>query len=93
MRKQSWIQKNRWLVVWTVLSIVVALMVHCLFRIPAPFDFWEAQWTAGEILTYISTISLGLLAFWQNQKIQEEQRKKMISIWQLKNTHCLILKN
>lgn len=75
MRKRSWIQKNRWLVVWAVLSIMVALVIHCLFRTPAPFDFLEARWTAGEILTYISTVSLGLLAMWQNKKSGEENDK------------------
>lgn len=46
-----------------------------LFHLTGP-KWLQAKWTAGELLTYMSTISLGLLAFWQNQKFQEEQRKK-----------------
>lgn len=35
-------------------------------------SIFVAHWGAGDILTYASTISLGLLAMWQNKKQQEE---------------------
>lgn len=62
-----------WIVVWAVISIVVACVVHLLFKNAAPYPCLEASWSAGDILTYISTVSLGLLAMWQNQKSVIEQ--------------------
>ena len=55
-----------------ILSTLFALIIHVLFSITAPCDFLEGEWGAGEILTYVSTIALGVLAVWQNQKFKEE---------------------
>ena len=35
----------------------------------------EHKWEAGDILTYVSTIALGLLALWQNRQIKEANDK------------------
>lgn len=55
-----------------VISSVFALIIHVLYYFPAPFDFFVHKWEAGDILTYVSTIALSLLAVWQNQKFKEE---------------------
>lgn len=76
MRKKSKIKKRftyGWIILWAGLSIVVAIAIHFLFKQDAPWLFLEAKWTPGDILTYISTVFLGLLAMWQNQKIVLEQ--------------------
>lgn len=58
------------------ISVVFALCIHFLFSIRAPFRFLEGKWDeAGDILTYVSTIALGILAVWQNQKFKEENDK------------------
>lgn len=62
----------KWIVFWALLSVLIAIVVHVLFGIHPKNDFFVAKWTAGEILTYIGTISLGLLALWQNQKFKDE---------------------
>lgn len=58
--------------IWIVGSSVFALVIHCLFSITAPNEWFEAKWGAGDILTFVSTVSLGLLAVWQNKKFKEE---------------------
>lgn len=58
-----------------VISIIFALLIHILFSISAPLDWLEAKWSAGDILTYVSGISLGLLAMWQNQRFKGENDK------------------
>lgn len=58
-----------------IISSVFALIIHILYSITAPFEFLEHEWEAGDILTYVSTIALGLLAIWQNQKFKEESDK------------------
>lgn len=60
---------------WIVASIVFAILIHILFVTDAPCDKLQAQWGAGDILTYTSTVALGLLAVWQNQKFKEENDK------------------
>ena len=55
-----------------VISSLFALAIHVLYYFPAPFDFFVHKWEAGDILTYVSTIALSLLAVWQNQKFKEE---------------------
>lgn len=52
------------------------MIIHILFNIHPTSDWWVAKWSAGEILGYVSAISLGLLAFWQNQKITEDGQKR-----------------
>ena len=64
------------LIKYTVIcSAVFALIIHVLFSFTAPCDFLEHEWEAGDILTYVSTIALGVLAVWQNQKFKEENDK------------------
>lgn len=60
---------------WIVASIVFAILIHILFVTDAPCDKLQAQWDAGDILTYTSTVALGLLAVWQSQKFKEENDK------------------
>lgn len=68
---KKWIAENL-IFIWVVVSILFAFIIHCLFSLSAKNDWWEAKWSAGDILTYVSTVSLGLLAVWQNKKLKEE---------------------
>ena len=52
---------------WIIFSVIFAFIVHMLFSIIAPNQWMVAKWGAGDILTYASTIALGLLAGWQNK--------------------------
>ena len=63
---------------WAIASAVFAVVIHIFFSIPAPFEWLEATWSAGDVLTYVSTIALGLLAVWQNQKFKEESDKAQV---------------
>ncbi len=67
----KWIREH-FIVAWVIASILYAFIIHCLFSMHAPNDWLVAKWTAGEILTYASTVSLGLLALWQNKKFKDE---------------------
>ncbi len=70
------IKKYKWILMWAVLSVILALLIHTCFKIEAPSEFWIASWSSGEILTYISTVALGLLAFYQNQKITQQSHDR-----------------
>lgn len=39
-----------------IVSIIVCIAVHILFKIEAPFHWLVAEWTAGEILTFIASV-------------------------------------
>mgnify|MGYP006991759023 FL=1 len=64
--------RQHWIFIWALLSVVYAAIVQLLFSLKTSNQFFVAHWGAGDILTYASTISLGLLAMWQNKKQQEE---------------------
>lgn len=64
--------RQHWIFIWALLSVVYAAIVQLLFSLKTSNQFLVAHWGAGDILTYASTISLGLLAMWQNKKQQEE---------------------
>lgn len=72
----SILKKYRWILLWAIISIITAFLIHICFKIDAPSEFWTATWSSGEILTYISTIALGLLAFYQNQKITQQSNDR-----------------
>lgn len=42
------------------------------------WNLLHAKWGAGDILTYASTVALGLLAVWQNQKFKEESDRNQL---------------
>ena len=64
--------RQHWIFIWALLSVVYVAIVQLLFSLKTSNQFLVAHWGAGDILTYASTISLGLLAMWQNKKQQEE---------------------
>ena len=66
-----------------VCAALCACLVHIIFSLSSPCSFFSAHWTAGELLSYMGTIALGLLALWQNKEIQrisEENEKRMEKI-------------
>lgn len=68
---KKWIGQHQ-ILVWAISSIVFAFVIHCLFSKTAPTEWYAAKWGAGDILTYASTVALGLLAVWQNKKFKQE---------------------
>lgn len=57
---------------WIVGVCIYALVIHILYSI-SPINEWTiAKWSAGDILTFGSTVGLGLLALWQNKRFKEE---------------------
>ena len=74
-----------WIVIWAIGSIVFAFVIHWLFSIEPTVEFFRAKWSAGDILTYASTIILGLLALWQNQRFKEENDKSQERLEKISN--------
>ena len=70
--KKKICKKYGWILIWGLVSIVFAAVLQFLFSLEAPIPFLQAKWSAGDILTYSSTILLGLLALWQNQRFKNE---------------------
>lgn len=66
------LMKKHLILTWAIASILYAFIIHCLFSVYPENPWLVAKWSAGDILTYVSTVSLGLLAVWQNKKIQSD---------------------
>lgn len=64
------LSKKIW-ITWAIISILFAVLIHFLFVLVGP-DWLQARWGAGDILTYVGTVSLGLLAVWQNERFKKE---------------------
>jgi hypothetical protein len=58
-------------VLWLIFCIVFLLITHILFTIPAPFSWLEHMWEAGDLITFVGTIVLGYVAYWQTNKANE----------------------
>lgn len=67
----TWIKKHI-VATWAAISFIFAVSVHAVFSVPAPSAWLVAKWSPGDILTYVGTVSLGLLAVWQNNRFKEE---------------------
>lgn len=75
VKKVIEIMRSHLVATWAIVSCLFALIIHILFEIPAPNEWFDPEWEAGDLLTYASTVALGLLAIWQNQKFKEENDK------------------
>lgn len=64
--------KSQPVLVWAIISVIFAIIIHFLFSISSPIEFFVAKWSAGELLAYASTVALGLLAIWQNKRFKDE---------------------
>ncbi len=60
---------------WLLLSIVIAFIIHCIFQLRTNNDFFVAVWSAGDILTYFSTVLLAWIAYCQNERYKEAEEK------------------
>ena len=70
--KNTWLERNKTVLFWAVCSIIYAIIIHFLFHWENGPKWLIAKWGAGDILTYASTVALGLLALWQNKRFKEE---------------------
>lgn len=68
---------------WICAAILFLLLVHIAYKIPAPCEWLSYEWEAGELITFVGTITLGYLAYWQNQNFKnltEKQDAKKMAI-------------
>lgn len=42
----------------------VPFVIHCLFKLQSSCDFFVAEWSAGDILSYYGTVTLGLITIY-----------------------------
>lgn len=80
----EWVKRRKKMVIGLYLFLLLGIpfITHCLFKIKLNESFWTAEWTAGEILAYFSsillfgaTVILSFLALWQNEIIRQESNK------------------
>lgn len=56
---------------WLFLCAGLLIITHVIFKIPAPFSWLEHVWGAGDLLTFVGTIVLGYVAYWQTNTANE----------------------
>lgn len=81
----DWMKKHKKLIAFIIFMIIfgVPLIIHILFKLHPNIDFFVAEWTAGELLSYygsilafFGTVILGALSLYQNQIIKQESDKR-----------------
>lgn len=81
----KWIVKHKWIILMILFFFIagIPLIIHILFKINSGIEFLEAEWTAGEalsfygsFLSFAGTAILGTLTLYQNQIIKEEADKR-----------------
>lgn len=99
----NFIKKHKFCaVIISILTFIIPLIiVHILYSIDIGIDWLQAKWSAGEILAYIAgfeafigTVSLGLLALYQNHKIHEqyiESQEPLLSMSLIREKDILYL--
>jgi hypothetical protein len=81
----DWINKHKKkIIIGTVLAVVVVpVIIHIIFKIPAFNSFLEAEWSAGDMLTYYGALLAGVLAiigvFLTVMYSQRQYREDMIN--------------
>ena len=81
----DWLKNHKKLIAFTIFMVIfgVPLIIHILFKLHPNVDFFVAEWTAGELLSYygsilafLGTVILGALSLYQNQIIKQESDKR-----------------
>lgn len=82
--------KKSQLFLWICIIAIFLVGVQILFSIPAPRKWLEAVWDAGDFISFVGTIFLGIVAVYQTRKaneisfrllqIEEERRRPQIDI-------------
>lgn len=65
--------------VWFLIAaaIVFLVVVQVLFSRPAPADIFKAPWGAGDLLSFVGTMALGVIAVHQTWKANEVSRSRI----------------
>lgn len=81
----NWTKKHKKLIAFIIFLIIfgIPFIIHVLFKLHSNIDFFVAEWTAGELLSYygsilafLGTVILGALSLYQNQIIKQESDKR-----------------
>ena len=68
-------KKNKLVVLCILVSIGTLFLVHIAYSIQAPFKFLESKWEAGDLISYIGTVALGIVAISQSARDFELSEK------------------
>lgn len=80
----KWIKEHKILVIiiMALLFFFPILIIHLLFKFSSKYEFFVAEWNAGDVLSYVSgfyallgTIIFSMLALYQNHIINEQNEK------------------
>ena len=88
----QYIKEHRWAQIAIVILVKILLMgiiigvpigIHCIFDVPAPVEWLEAEWNRedvlsyyGDVLGFLGTVALSSLALWQNHIIKKESENR-----------------
>lgn len=82
--------KKPHLILCICIIVIFLIGVQVLFSIPAPCKWLDVVWDAGDFISFVGTISLGLVAIYQTKnanevsfrllQIEEDRRRPQIDV-------------
>ncbi|SEA60581.1 hypothetical protein SAMN02910384_01906 [Pseudobutyrivibrio sp. ACV-2] len=55
-------------IIWINLCAALLFIVHCLFKIHPSNPWYTADWSSGDLLTFIGTVTLGFVSYIQTKR-------------------------
>ena len=63
-------------IIWIIVAAVILFVVHCLFKIQCEDNsFFRAVWEAGDLITFIGTVTLGFVSYTQTKKASDMAKR------------------
>ena len=90
----DWVLANKikLFIIIILLFAVPLIIVHVLFKWKSNFEWIQAEWSAGDLISYIAgfeafigTTFLSFLALWQNQRHKQENDAKDRKLIEIEN--------
>ena len=63
--------------IFMFVATIFLVIVQILFKMPAPYGWLEAEWSAGDFITFFGTIVLGAVACMQTREANKMSQKLM----------------
>ena len=78
--------KVKYTFICVLISIFILIFVHIIYSIPSPCEFLVSKWNAGDLISYIGTMFLGIIAIVQTLSANNLS-KKLLDIEMSRKKH------
>ena len=91
----KWIKKKISYILCISLVLGIHFIIHCLFKVHIKCDFFRAEWSAGEVLSYYGTILLGWITVYlayvavKQTEVANDMNKRLLKMSEMERKAIL----